>query len=144
MPYHQYMQVHPSKIPKEIWDKYDINIAPDGFSYLKIRKGMYVLKEAGVLSFNKILKSLAPHRYEPMPNITGLWRHKTRKTTFSLCVGNFEVKYFSKADTHHLINVLQVKYKITLDWEGSLYCGMALKWNYAKGWVYIYMPGYVI
>ena len=28
MPYHQYLQVHPSKIPQEIWGKYDIDIAP--------------------------------------------------------------------------------------------------------------------
>ena len=144
MPYHQYMQVHPSKIPKEIWDKYNINIAPDGFVYLKILKGMYGLKEAGVLAFNKMVKALDPHVYKPMPNTTGLWRHKTRNTTFSLCVDSFGVKYFSKSNAHHLINTLQEKYKKTLDWEGSLYCGMALKWNYSKGWVEIHMSGYVI
>ena len=31
IPYHQYMRVHPSKILKEIWDEYEINIAPNGF-----------------------------------------------------------------------------------------------------------------
>ena len=63
MPYHQYMQVHPSKIPKEIWDEYDINISPNGFVYLNICKGVYGLKEAGVLLFNKLVKALAPHGY---------------------------------------------------------------------------------
>ena len=109
VPYHQYMQVHPSKILKEIWDEYDINIAPDGFVYLEIRKGMYGLKESGVLEFNKLLKATAPHVYKTMPNTTGLWIHKTRKTTFALCVDNFGVKYFSKADAHHIINELQEK-----------------------------------
>ena len=123
------MRVHPYKIPKEIWNEYYINIAPDGFVYLDIRKGMYGLKESGVLAFNKLVKALAPHGYEPIPNTTGLWIHKTRKTTLSLCVDNFGVKYFSKSDAHHLIDALQEKYKITLDWEGSLYCEMALKWD---------------
>ena len=40
MSYHQYMRFNPSKIPKEIWDEYDINIPPEGFVYLEIRKGM--------------------------------------------------------------------------------------------------------
>ena len=90
MPYHQYMRVHPSKIPKEIWDEYDINIAPDGFVYLDIRKGMYGLKESGVLAFNKLVKALAPHGYEPIPNTTGLWIHKTRKTTFPCVLTTLE------------------------------------------------------
>ena len=82
---------------------------------------MYGSKEAGVLAFNKLVKALAPHGYKPMPNTTGLWIHKTRKTTFALCVDDFGVKYFSKANTHHLIDSLQEKYKITLNWEGYLY-----------------------
>ena len=61
-PYHQYMRVHPYKIPKEIWNEYYINIAPDGFVYLDIHKGMYLLKEAGVLAFKKLVKDLAPYR----------------------------------------------------------------------------------
>ena len=71
-------------------------------------------------------------------------RHKTRKTTFALSVDDFGEKYFSKADAHHLIDALQENYKITLDWEGSLYCGMELNWNYSEGRVDNHMPGYVI
>ena len=144
MPYHQYMWVHPFKITKEIWDKYNINIAPVCFVYLDIRKGMYGFKEASVLVFNKLVRDLFLHVYKPMPNTIGLWIHKTRKTTFVLYVDNFGVWYFSKDDAHHLIDALQEKYKITLNWEGSLYCGMDLKWNYSKVWVNIHMPGYVI
>ena len=60
MPYHRYMQVHPYKIQKEVWDEYDIKMSPDGFANLEIRKGMYGLKEAGVLAFKKLLKLLLP------------------------------------------------------------------------------------
>ena len=142
MPYHQYLRVPPSKIPQEIWDEYNIDIAPDGIVYCEIRKGMYGLKEAGIL--NKLVKALAPHGYKPMPNTTGLWKHTTRQTTFALCVDDFGVKYFSREDADHLINALRSTYNITIDWTGSLYCGLTLKWNYAEGWVDIYMPEYVI
>ena len=50
MDYFQYMRVHPSYIPQEVWDdpSYDIHIADDGYVYLEIRRGMYGLKEAGI------------------------------------------------------------------------------------------------
>ena len=35
------------------------------------------------------------------------------------------------------------KYKVTTDWEGKLYIGIALKWDYEKGTVQNSMPGYV-
>ena len=59
MPCHQYqyLHAHPSKIPQEIWDEYNIDIASDGFVYYEIYKGMYVFKESGVLDFNKLVKT---------------------------------------------------------------------------------------
>ena len=61
IPYHQYMWVHTSKIPEEIWDEYDINIALSGLIYPDICKGMYGLREASVLAFNKLIKDISPH-----------------------------------------------------------------------------------
>ena len=29
------------------------------------------------------------------------------------------------------------------DWKGELYCGITIKWNYEKGYVYISMLSYV-
>ena len=92
MTYQQCMWLYLYKIPKEIWYKYDFNISPDGFVYLDIHKDMYGSKEAGVLAFNKLVKALAPHGYKPMKNTKGLWRHKTRNTTFALCVEDFGVR----------------------------------------------------
>ena len=79
-----------------------------------------------------------------MPHSTGLWRHRTLKTTFALCIDDFGVKYFSKIDADHLINALQKNYNITTNWIGSLYCGLTLNCNYKEGWVDIHIPGYVI
>jgi len=145
MEYFQYMRVHPSYIPQEVWDdpRYDIHIADDGYVYLEIRRGMYGLKEADIIAFNQLVKKLAPHGYEPMPFTPGLWRHRTKPTTFVLCVDDFGVKYFSKADAQHLIDAIKADYELTIDWTGDLYCGLTVDWHYDEGYVDISMPGYV-
>ena len=33
------------------------------------------------------------------------------------------------------------KYSVTIDWEGKLYIGIALKWDYEKGTVQLSMTG---
>ena len=72
---------------------------------------MYVLKEAGIIAFNNLFQNLAPFGYEPMPYTPDLWRHKAKPTTFTLCVEDFGIKYFSKADADHFIHALQSKYE---------------------------------
>jgi len=145
MTYYQYIRVRPEMIPQEVWDdpRYEINTADDGFIYLEIRRGMYGLKEAGIIAFNQLVKKLAPAGYEPMPFTPGLWKHRTKQTTFVLCVDDFGVKYFSKADAQHLIDAIKENYELSIDWEGTLYCGLTLNWQYEKGYVDVSMPGYV-
>jgi hypothetical protein len=43
----------------------------------------------------------------------------------------------------HLIETVKAHYDLTIDWDGKLYCGLALDWHYDKGFVDISMPGYV-
>jgi hypothetical protein len=145
MAYYQCMHVLPSVIPQKVWDdpQYDIHIADDIFVYLETRQGMYGLKEAGIIAFNQLVKRLTPSGYEPMPFTPGLWRHRTKCTTFVLCVDNFGIKYFSKPDAMHLIDALQADYDITIDWAGDLYCGITLDWHYDAGYVDVSKPGYV-
>ena len=71
-----------------------------------------------------------------------MWKHKTRKTVFCLCVDDFGIQYHNKADANHLVNALQQYYKITIDWAGQNYCGLHLQWNYTERYVDISMPGY--
>ena len=56
---------------------------------------------------------------------------------------DFGVEYVDKQDADHLIKCLKLTYKLSEDWTGSLYCGIALGWNYDKGYVDISMPGYI-
>jgi hypothetical protein len=55
LPRFEYMKMLLSRFPEEIIQKYNLNaLAIDGWVYIKIRKGMYGLKQAGLLA-NQLL-----------------------------------------------------------------------------------------
>lgn len=58
-------------------------------------------------------------------------------------VDNFGIKYTSQSDAEHLIAAIQDRYECTIDWDGALYCGILLKWDYIKRRVRLSMPNYV-
>ena len=78
-----------------------------------------------------------------MPQSPGLWRHTSRKTTFTLCVDNFGIQYFSKPDADHLMDAIQDTYECPIDCKGTQYCGLTLACNYNEKYVDISMPGYM-
>ena len=141
----EYMRLPFKLIPKEIVDQYNLQdlVTPDGWIYIEIRKGMYGLKQAGMLANEQLTDHLALSGYHPTPLTHGLWTHKTRKIKFSLVVDDFGIKYENKADAEHLLQTLRNKYPISVDWSGQLYCGLSIDWNYEKRHVDISMPGYV-
>jgi hypothetical protein len=93
--------------PEEIVVKYNLGaLAVDGWVYIVIRKGMYGLKQAGLLA-NQMLKTrLATFGYYPARHTPGLWLHRTRPIAFSLILDDFAVKYVGKQHADHLINAL--------------------------------------
>jgi hypothetical protein len=60
-----------------------------------------------------------------------------------LVVDDFGVKYVGKEHAKHLITVLLQHNETSIDWMGSLYCGITLTWDYEKCTLDISMPGYV-
>ncbi len=48
-----------------------------------------------------------------------------------------------KEHAEHLIQILEQDYQIDVDWEGKLYCGITLEWDYKNKHVDISMPGYI-
>ena len=141
----EYMKLHYRHIPDDIRKRYNLDSlkADDGYIYVKIKKGMYGLKQAAILAFQQLKDLLEPHGYIPVPHTIGMWKHKTRRTVFCLCVDDFGIKYYSQEDADHLINALKQHYKITIDKEGRNYCGLTFDWDYDNGWVDISMPGYI-
>ena len=141
----EYMKIPISRMPDDIIDQYNLREKVDeaGYVWIKIKRGMYGLKQAAILAYDHLVNLLEPYGYYPEPHCVGMWSHKTRPTKFCLCVDDFGVKYFSKDDAEHLLNALCDHYKISVDWEGRNYCGLTIDWHYDKGYVDINMPGYV-
>jgi hypothetical protein len=105
-----------SRFTKETIQKYNLNtLAVDAWVYIEIRKGMYGLKQAGILA-NQLLQSrMAPFGYYPARHTPGLWLHKTRPISFTLIVDDFAVKYVGKQHAEHLRNTLLRTYELTTD-----------------------------
>ena len=91
------MKFHIATIPQEIIDEYNLlNIVDNkGYVYVKIVKGMYGLKQAGIIEHRSLIHHLAPFGYHPARHTPGLCQHETRETIFTLVVDDFAIKYTS-------------------------------------------------
>ena len=106
---------------------------------------MYGLAQAGLIANELLAKMLAKHGFNQMPHTTGLWRHHTKPIEFALEVHDFGIKYNNKHDAQDLINTLEKNYKaVSVDWDGGLFCGITLEWDYKNQMVDMIMPGYII
>jgi hypothetical protein len=144
LPRFEYMKMLLSRFPEEIVQKYNLNaLAVNGWVYIEIRKGMYGLKQAGLLANQLLQMRLAPFGYYPARHTPELWLHKTRPISFTLVVDDFAVKYVGKQHAEHLRNALLQTYELTTDWTATVYSGMTLKWDYKNRTCDISMPGYV-
>ena len=56
---------------------------------------------------------------------------------------DFGVKFEGDCHANHLKKFLEKHYEVSIDWSGSLFCGIHLDWNYKKGYLNTSMPGYV-
>ena len=105
---------------------------------------MYGLPQAGILANKLLQKNLAQFGYFPCKHTPGLWKHQTRPITFVLVVDDFGVKYVGKEHVLHLLNALRTFYqKITINWDGTLFCGITIHWDYTNKHVDLLMPGYI-
>ena len=75
------MRIHLNDIPKEVIVEYSLLPLANssGYVYFEIRKGMYGLKEAGIIAYNHLVHNLQPHGYAPVAHPPVLWTHTTIK-----------------------------------------------------------------
>jgi hypothetical protein len=133
MPRFEYMQMLLLPFSEEIVQKYNHSaLAVDGWVYIEIRKGMYGLKQAGLLANQLLQTRLATFGYYLARHTPGLWPHETQPISFTLVVEDFAVKYLGKQHAEHLRNALLRAYELTTDWMATVYSGMTLKWDYEK------------
>ena len=83
----EYMRVPYSCFPPNIKDYYQLQniVTSDGYIFIKINKAMYGLKQAAILAYQCIKKSLVPHVYYPVVGTTGLWRYNKKKIFLFMC-----------------------------------------------------------
>jgi hypothetical protein len=144
LPRFEYMKMLLSRFPEEIIQKYNLSaLAVDGWVYIEIRKGMYGLKQSGLLANQLHQARLIPFGYYPARHTPGLWLHKTCPISFRLVVDDFAVKYVGKHHAEHLRKALLRTYELTTNWMATVYSGMTLKWDYNKCTCNMSMPGYV-
>jgi hypothetical protein len=92
LPQFEYMKMLLSRFPEEIVQKYNLNaLAVDGWVYIEIRKGMYGLKQAGLLANQLLQTRLAPFGYYPARHTPGLCLHRIGPISFALVVDDFTV-----------------------------------------------------
>ena len=140
----EYMKVPYKFFPPDIRKKYSLDdLVHNGFIYIKIKKGMYGLKQAALLAYEYLSDILTTAGYHPIPASLELWKHNTRQTLFSLCVDDFGVKYFSTDDLDHLCTAIETKYTCKVDLTGRNFLGFTLDCNYRLGYVDLSMPGYI-
>jgi len=94
----EYMRVNIRHILDDIIVRVNLSsiVTPDGWIFLKIKKGMYDLKQAALLAYQQLVTNLAPHGYTPCKYSVGIWRHATRKTKFCLCVDDWNQVFFER------------------------------------------------
>jgi hypothetical protein len=144
LPIYEFLRLPLAIIPDEVIGQYNLkSITVDGWVYLEIRKGMYGLKQAGLLATQLLQERLEPYGYYPARHNPGLWLHKSRSIAFTLIVDDFAVTYVGQENACHLRNALLRNYEITTDWGGKVYPGMTLNWDYQKRTCDISMPDYV-
>ena len=103
-----YAKEHIDNIPNDIVERYNLlDLANSrGYVLIEIRRGMYGLPIAGKIAHEALVAHLEPYGYSTCRLTPGLWTHKSRPISFTLCVDNFGIKYVGREHADHLLNAL--------------------------------------
>jgi hypothetical protein len=110
---YEYMQLRIADMPEDVIEHYSLRdkATPNGYIYCEIQKGMYGLKQAGIIAQQLLEERLQKHGYCQSQTTPGLWKHDTHPISFSLGVDNFGVKYVGEENAQHLLDTVQQYYK---------------------------------
>ena len=78
LPDPEFMRIHIRIIPQEIIDTYDLKALVDnqGWIYMRIERGIYGLKQAGIIANQELVKHMDTFGYHPVNHTPGQWVHK--------------------------------------------------------------------
>ena len=74
---YKYLRLKLSNFPDDVIEEYNLkeNTTKDGFVYVEVRKGMYVLPQAGLLAHIMLKDRFKNHGYEQSKLTPGFWKH---------------------------------------------------------------------
>ena len=101
------------------------------------------LEQVGRIANDRLKIHLAKFGYSPVARTPSLCKHSTKDICFSLVVDDFGVKHINKDTVDYLIQALKKLYTISINWTGSLYCGLTINWDYCKHICDISVPTYI-
>jgi hypothetical protein len=141
----EYIRIDIKFIPNDCMIKYNLHqYVHNNFILHEVNKGMYGLKQAGLLAQNKLISHLTPAGYIQSPSVPCLFIHAVRNTAFTLIVDDFCCKYNTPDDAEHLITTLQdAGYVLKIDMSAKKYIGLTIERDRVNQTITISMPGYI-
>ena len=109
---------------------------------MHIEKGIYGLKQSGIIANQELIKHMAAFGYHPVQENTFRWVYDSRKTLFSLVVHNFCDQYCSTEDANHFLQSIRAKYLIKVDMAATVYTGIKIEMGYVHRTVILSMRSY--
>ena len=134
---YEYMKMSISIFVQQVIQEYNLlKKVYKGCVWIKIQSIIYGLPQSVKLENEYLQKKLAPHGYYEVKHTPGLWKHISLPIQFTLVVDNFGVIYTRQKDAEHLLGILEKELTaVSTDWDGALYCGITLEWNYEERWL---------
>ncbi len=128
----KFIQTKLSDIPNKVINEYKLRekATKNGSIYIRAKRGMYGLPQAGFLANKLLKKHLHKHGYQQIKLVPSLWKQDTRSIQFRLVFNDFGVKYIGKEHAHYLKNALEEHFKLTCNWTGKWYNKITLDWDY--------------
>ena len=140
----EYMKLPMDLTPEEINKRYNIkDIVNDGWVNIEIQKGMYGLSQAGVLANRLLTTRLTARGFYACQFTPRLWHHMWHPISFVLVIDDFGIKHNGIDHAIYLLDFLHEHYDIVMDWDGSLFSGIHLKWDYKARCINLSMPHYI-
>ena len=127
----EYMRIKICDLPKSSVQKYNLVLKATkyGYIYVEIKRGMYGLRQAGIILQQLLEKRLNIKGYRQSDITPVFWTHDWCPICFFLCVDDFGVKYVGKQHADHLMIFLREHYKISRDWKVKWYLVLDLYWD---------------
>ena len=140
----EYIRLPLEYLPDKFIEQYSLHqFMHNGSILFSIDKGMYGLPQAGLLAQRQLQKLLEKHGYSQDKFVPCLYSHVTRPITFTLVVDDFGIKYHNRDDVEHLLGALRELFEITVDWNGTKYLGITLRFDSSARTVSLSMPDYI-